>query len=106
LTQISPITAGAAAFAPRKPSFFAKLTLCAALLTATLAAQAQCDARLQCCATPAPDGDPSCSAETPAELPAQGPRLGADNPLDIASGNKHQREESNETLRIACRFGV
>jgi hypothetical protein len=105
LTQISPITAGAAAFAPRKPAFFARLTLCAALLIATLAAQAQCDARLQCCATPAPGGDPSCSAETPAELPTQGPRPAGD-PLDIVGGNKHQREESNEALRITCRFGV
>jgi RHS repeat-associated protein len=62
------------------------------LLLLPLQALAQCDARLQCCATAAPGGTPSCGGSGPVERPFSGPARGAGNPLDIISGNKYQRE--------------
>jgi hypothetical protein len=92
LKPISPPTAGAASLARLRNKLTAAVALIAALLLPAPAAHAQCDARLQCCATPRPGGDPSCGGDSPTELPPSGPRVGAGNPLDIVTGNKHQRE--------------
>lgn len=62
------------------------------LLAAAGAAQAQCDHRYSCCDTPPPGGTPRCGQSGPAEQPAAAPTAPAGNPLDILSGNKHQRE--------------
>ena len=94
MSRPSPRQAGAAALVSPSKLMLAWLAACAALLLLVpQPAQAQCDARLQCCATPRAGGDPgACDPGAPAEVPPSGPGTGAGNPIDIVSGNKHQRE--------------
>jgi hypothetical protein len=68
MTRISPHRAGAAALASVFRFVFSLLVTCVALLSPTHV-HAQCDARLQCCATPRAGGAPgSCDADAPAEV--------------------------------------
>ena len=71
MTRYSPLAAGASALVR---------VICAGIALAALfapsTATAQCDAARQCCVTPAPGGDPTCS-DTPAVLPPTSPRPGA-----------------------------
>ena len=94
----SPLEAGAAALVRRflvRSRFVPRALALTLALLAPLPGHAQCDARLQCCATAPPGGDPeagTCSGDDPAQLPGTAPGTGAGNPLDIVSGNKYQRE--------------